>query len=79
MKALILLGVKRFEQKRNIQRFMDEAGINQSELAARVGISCATVSKTLNGTQHSPPVLDFLLEIGVPRSLLFDPRETREA
>lgn len=71
-------GFERAKRKRDIQKVMDAKGKTQVSLASDLGISRQAVSATINGIIHSPAVLDALREIGVPASLLFDPRATRD-
>lgn len=68
-------GFKRAQKKRAIQQQLDEASLNQSKLAVIAGVSRQSVSQTLNGAIHSQKVLNALRGIGVPESLLFDPRK----
>jgi transcriptional regulator with XRE-family HTH domain len=58
---------------------MDMADINQRKLANIAGVTKTAVSRTLNGLQHSPAVLDALRSIGVPEKYLFDPRKVEAA
>lgn len=71
-------GFERAKRKRDIQKVMDAKGKTQASLASDLGISRQAVSATINGIIHSPAVLDALRGIGVPASLLFDPRATRD-
>lgn len=71
-------GFERAKRKRDIQKVMDAKGKTQASLASDLGISRQAVSATINGIIHSPVVLDALRGIGVPASLLFDPRATRD-
>ena len=64
----------RAEVKREIQRLLDNEGKNLVDVAKIAGVTKQTVSATLNGYRHSFRVLDALRSLGIPESLLFDPR-----
>lgn len=66
-------GIKRAKYKRQIQAKMDAAEINQTQLAARAGVSRQAVSATLLGYIHSSSVLEELRKIGVSERFLCDP------
>lgn len=79
MSKLQPYGRARADSKRDIQRVLDVKGKNFSDVADAAGVTCQTVSATLNGFRHSPKVLEALRELGVPEELLFDPRQMSRA
>jgi transcriptional regulator with XRE-family HTH domain len=68
-------GQKRAQNKRLIQKHLDDAGLDGPRVAERAGVSRQAVSATLNGHIHSEAVLAELRKAGVPEKLLFDPRK----
>lgn len=68
------LGAKRAEVSHIISHEMRVRGYSGAALARALGCSGANVSRTINGSVHSPLVLDALRELGVPERYLFDPR-----
>ena len=76
MSKLAPYGRKRADSKREIQRILDNKGVNFVHVAEAAGVTRQTVSATMNGYRHSPRVLDALRSFGVPERLLFDPRRT---
>lgn len=70
------IGRQRLNFKRDIQKILDDAGMTQASFARLVGLTKQAVSATLNGTCHSPTVLDKLRELGVPEKFLCDPRNS---
>ena len=67
-------GMARLENKRLIQRYIDQTGLYQAEFAASIGVKPQNLSQVLNGQSHSRKILDGLRGIGVPEDLLCDPR-----
>ncbi len=67
-------GKKRAENKRLIQKHLDEVGLNGTKIAERAGLNRKTVSFVLNGHCHSPKVLEELRKVGVPEEYICDPR-----
>lgn len=51
-------------------------GKNFTDVARAAGVSPQSVYCTMNGSRHSPRVLDALRAFGIPEDLLFDPRRT---
>ena len=78
MSRFNIFGINRAKNKRRIQAFLDEAGVDQIVLAARTGLSHQAVSATLNGKIHSQTVLEELRKAGVPEELICDPRHVEE-
>ena len=79
MSWMTVYGIKRAKNKRRIQAYLDDAGLNQAKIAARVGMSEQLVSATISGQKHSPTVLGELRKAGVPEHLLCDPRQAEAA
>ena len=78
MSKLLLYGHSRASSKREIQRMLDSKGMNFIDVATLAGVSKQTVSNTMNGFRHSPRVLDALRDLGIPETLLYDPRKVSE-
>lgn len=59
---------------RNVQRLMDERGINQGELADKIGVSKAVISSWMTGTRYPRmPKIEKLAEyFGVDKSALLE-------
>ena len=70
-------GSARYNVRWDIRRELDERGLTMADVARMAKVSKTIVSGTVSGYRHSPAVLDVLRKIGVPESLLHDPR--REA
>lgn len=71
------LAAKRAKMRFRICEVMQERGYTMSKLGLELGVSCAAISKVVNGQGHSERVLDKLREIGVPEVYLFDPRTVK--
>ena len=68
------LGIQRAEVAHLIRHEMNKRGYSGKTLAEELKITPAAVSRTITGLIHSTRVLDALQRIGVPKKLLFDPR-----
>lgn len=73
------LGAERARVRHLIAHEMRLRGKTAASLARDLGCTGENVRRALNGTTHSPLVLDALLELGVSRDLLFDPRVAETA
>ena len=67
------LGAKRVKCRFRIREFLDNSGITLPVLAEELGVSVPAISKVLNGSGHSQPILAKLRAVGVPEKYLFDP------
>ena len=72
-------GRRRASNKRLIQQALDDAGLNAARIAERTGKSPQAVSATLNGSCHSPAILNELRKVGIAENLLCDPRKQKTA
>ena len=66
-------GINRFRMRYRIRESLEERGLSMSDIARNLGISCAAVSATIKGRNHSKRTLDALRQAGVPEKLLFSP------
>lgn len=61
--------------RNDILAILIKQGLNQSELARKIGVTPESVSSTLLGKKHCPQVLDGFRKYGVPEEYLFDPQK----
>lgn len=72
-------GTARREVRWDIRRELDDRGLTMADIARMAKVSKTIVSGTVLGYRHSPAVLDALRKIGVPETLLHDPRKEAAA
>lgn len=72
-------GTARRAVRWDIRRELDDRGMTMADVARLAKVSRTIVSGTVHGYRHSPAVLDALRKIGVPETLLHDPRKETAA
>ena len=64
------VGSGRFRDTWAIRRWLDEQGLNMSDVARNIGVAPQVVSMTVRGTRNNRAVLQKLLDMGCPRQAL---------
>lgn len=73
------LGAKRCKYRWRLREVMDANAVPTFVALARLlGLSGAAVTRTINGEIHSPKVLDWFRQHGVPENQLCDPRKSAQ-
>ena len=68
-------GINRYQARYRIRESLEAHGLSMSDIARSLGISCAAVSATIKGRNHSQRTLDALRRAGVPEKYLFSPSD----
>ena len=69
------LGARRCKHRYRFRELLDAIGHDSTTLARELGVSPVTVNRTINGTLHSPRVLDWFRKKGLAEKYLCDPRK----
>ena len=72
------LGTLRCKYRYRFREKLEECGHNSTTLAAELGVSPVTINRTINGSLHSPRVLNWFRDRGLAERFLCDPRKSGE-
>ena len=71
----IELGARRSKHRYRFRELLDAIGHDSTTVARELGVSPVTVNRTINGSLHSPRVLEWFRKKGLAEKYLFDPRK----
>ncbi len=64
------LDLSKVDRRVGLRTWMIYHGISEKQLATELGVSSSTVTRLLSGERRNPELLEKLVALGVPSSLL---------